>query len=46
MEGKATLSHTKWDCKGHGVFLPQYRRQALSQALRRYLGEILRTLAE
>ena len=29
MPDSATLSHTKWDCKYHVVFIPQYRRQAL-----------------
>ena len=24
-----TLSHTKWDCKYHVVFIPKYRRKAL-----------------
>jgi putative transposase len=25
-----TLNHTKWDCKYHVVFIPKYRRKALS----------------
>ena len=26
---RETLSHTKWDCKYHVVFIPKYRRKAL-----------------
>lgn len=41
-----TLSHTKWDCKYHVVFLPKYRRKVLYTELRRHLGEVFRSLAE
>ena len=41
----ATLNHSKWECKYHVVFIPQYRRKALYGELRRYLGEVFRTLA-
>jgi len=41
-----TLNHTKWDCKYHVVFIPKYRRKALSHELRRHFGEGLRALAE
>src|SRR6476661_6410791 len=40
-----TLNHTTWDCKYHVVFIPKYRRKALSHALRRHLGEVFRALA-
>src|SRR6266702_5104850 len=40
-----TLSHTKWDCKHHVVFIPKYRRKALYHELRRHLGEVFRALA-
>ena len=40
-----TLSHTTWDCKYHVVFIPKYRRKALSHELRRHLGEVFRALA-
>jgi putative transposase len=46
VEETETLSHTKWDCKYHGVFIPQYRRQALYQELRRHRGEVFRALAQ
>ena len=41
-----TLSHSKWDCKYHVVFIPKYRRKALYAELRRHLGAAFRTLAE
>src|SRR5215813_9328221 len=41
-----TLSHSKWDCKYHVVFIPKYRRKALYAELRRHLGTVFRTLAE
>ena len=46
MPDSETLGHTKWDCKYHGVFIPKYRRKALSHELRRHLGEVFRALAE
>jgi putative transposase len=46
MPDSETLSHTKWDCKSHRVFLPQSRRKALSHELRRHLGAVVRALAE
>jgi len=41
-----TLSHTKWACKYHVVFIPKYRRKALYKELRRHLGEVFRSLAQ
>jgi putative transposase len=40
-----SLSHTKWECKSHIVFIPKYRRKALYGALRQQLGEVLKQLA-
>ena len=40
-----TLSHTKWECKYHVVFIPKYRRKVLYGQLRQYLGEVFRELA-
>ena len=45
MPDSETLSHTTWDCKYHVVFIPKYRRKALSQELRRHLGAVFRALA-
>ena len=40
-----TLSHTKWECKYHIVFIPKYRRKVLYGKLRTHLGKIFRELA-
>jgi putative transposase len=40
-----SLSHTKWECKYHVIFIPKYRRQVLYRQLRRHLGEVFRELA-
>ena len=36
------LSHTKWECKYHVVFIPKSRRKVLYGQLRQYLGEVFR----
>ena len=41
-----TLSHSKWVCKYHGVFIPKYRHKALYKELRRHLGDVFRSLAD
>jgi putative transposase len=41
----SNLSHTKWQCKYHVVFIPKCRRMTLYKELRRYLGEVFRRLA-
>ena len=41
-----SLSHTRWECKYHVVFIPKYRKKAIYGRLRRELGEVLRRLAE
>ena len=46
MQHDETLSHTKWECKYHVVFIPKYRRKALYAELRQHLGEVFRSLAE
>ena len=43
MEG---LSHTKWECKYHVVFIPMCQRNQLYGELRRHLGEVLHKLAQ
>jgi putative transposase len=42
---EGSLSHTKWECKYHVVFIPKYRRKALYGELRRELGAVFRELA-
>ena len=45
MDEMESLSHTKWECKYHVVFIPKGRRKALYAELRKYLGEVFRKLA-
>ena len=40
-----SLSHTKWTCKYHVVFIPKGRRKVLYGTLRPHLGEVFRALA-
>lgn len=46
MDGSESLSHSKWECKYHVVFIPKCRRKTLYEQLRRHLGEVFRKLAE
>jgi putative transposase len=46
MDEMESLSHTKWECKYHVVFIPKCRRKTLYVELRRHLGEVVRKLAE
>ena len=46
MNESQSLSHAKWECKYHVVFIPKCRRQTLYVELRRYLGEVFRRLAQ
>ncbi len=46
MDEMESLSHTKWECKYHVVFIPKCRRKTLYAELRRHLGEVFRKLAE
>ena len=40
-----SLSHTKWECKYHVIFIPKRRRRTLYAELRKHLGELFRRLA-
>lgn len=40
-----SLSHTKWECKYHVVFIPKCRRKVLFGKLRKVLGPLFRALA-
>ena len=46
MDEYENLSHTKWECKYHVVFIPKYRRRVLFEKLREHLGPVFRKLAE
>ena len=40
-----SLSHSKWDCKYHIVFIPKGRRKVLYGQIRKYIGPVFRELA-
>ena len=40
-----SLSHSKWDCTYHVVFVPKYRRKAMFGEIRKYLGPVFHELA-
>ena len=46
MDEYESLSHTKWECKYHVVFIRKCRKKLLYGQLRRHLGELFRKLAE
>ena len=46
MTNYRSLNHTKWECKYHVVFIPKYRKKRIYGGIRRYLGKVLRRLAE
>ena len=43
---ESQLSHTRYNCLYHIVFIPKYRRKAIYGKLRRDIGVILRRLCE
>ena len=45
MKEYQSLSHTRWDCKYHIVFIPKRRKKKVFGVLRRHLGEIFHELA-
>ena len=46
MDEYESLSHTKWECKYHVMFIPKCRRKTLYAQLRPHLGEVFKRLAE
>jgi len=46
MDEYDSLSHSKWECKYHVIFIPKYRRKKLYKELRQHLGEVFKRLAE
>lgn len=40
-----SLSHSKWDCKYHLVFVPKNRKRVLYGKIRKYLGSVFHELA-
>ena len=43
---ESSLSHTKWICKYHIIFIPKCRRKEVYGRLRKDIGEILRQLCQ
>ncbi len=42
----SSLSHTKWKCQYHIVFIPKYRRKALYGKIKMDVREILKKLCK
>ena len=45
MDDMLSLSHARWECKYHVVFIPKYRRKVLYKQIRRELGKVFVELA-
>lgn len=45
MDEAGSLSHTKWECKYHVIFIPKMRRKTLYGQLRQHLPLVFRELA-
>ncbi|HPA84932.1 MAG TPA: IS200/IS605 family transposase [Deltaproteobacteria bacterium] len=45
MKNEVSLSHTRWECKNHIVWIPKYRKKVMYHQLRNHLGEVIRNLA-
>ena len=43
--GIQSISHSRWECKYHVVWVPKYRKKRLFGELRKVLGPVLRELA-
>ena len=44
MDDELSLSHTRWNCKYHIVFIPKYRRKEIYGKIRTDIGQIIRQL--
>ncbi|MBL4822077.1 MAG: IS200/IS605 family transposase [Colwellia sp.] len=45
MRDYKSLSHTRWDCKYHIVFISKKRRKMIFGSIRKHLGEVFHGLA-
>lgn len=45
MRSIESLSHTRWECKYHVVFIPKYRKKTIFGQIRKELGDVFRRLA-
>ena len=41
-----SLSHVRWECKYHVVFIPKYRKKVMYGRLRQQVGRIIRELCD
>ena len=39
-----SISHTRWNCKYHIIWIPKYRRKVIFGKLRKEIGQIIRQL--
>lgn len=46
MDDSESLSHSKWECKYHVIFIPKCRRKTLYEQLRPHLGQVFKRLSE
>ena len=46
MSDFGSLTHSRWDCKYHVVFIPKYRKKKLFGQARRYLRSVFHELAQ
>lgn len=46
MRDYKSLSHTRWDCKYHVVFIPKKRQKLIYGAIRKHLGVTFHELAQ
>lgn len=46
MDEYECLSHTKWECKYHAMFIPKCRRKTLYGQLRPHLSGVMNRLTE
>jgi len=46
MEDHNSLSHTRWQCKYHVIFIPKYRRKRLFGVVKKRLGTVFHQLAQ
>ncbi len=46
MSDYRSLSHSRWECKNHMVFIPKYRKSKIFGQIKMYLGSVMHRLAE
>ena len=46
MRDYKSLTHTRWDCKYHVVFIPKKRQKLIFGAIRKHLGDVFHELAQ